>query len=461
MLTVAASPSSSASPLLVTSGADSGEGSFRAALEAASNDWQPRSIFVVTRDEIDIDTSLVYSGRAPLEIYGNGQTVHARENVTLLAISESADLTVSKLHFKGPGGFSIENRGDREGSGGKGIFVDVRDDQTGVVRLVLEKVTVSGVAYHGIHVSDCDLADDCGGGSGGGGDGAPASIEARFTNVSIERVGLGAFDADGIRIDERGDGDIAFASFNSVFRKVGADGVELDEVDAGSVCARTIENRFLDNGDYCDPKILHTFLPDEPDGAFDDGEMNEAGLPANVTGSPDDRCFEREVSLYGSGSVEEYEFSIDLDDGIDIDEAGDGDLVMTMTDSEITGNLDEGVDLDEEDAGNAVISHVRSFADHNTDDGFRTSESGPGDLTAFVYEVGAWKNGGNGLRFDEADQGTVTVNVYRATTEGNDDGDDTGIRVSREGDGEGKLIVHESDFRDGIDARNVEVVDAR
>lgn len=460
LLALAALPSLASAPLLVTTGADTGEGSFRAALETASRDTQTRPIFIVTGDDIDIQTTLAYSGRAPLEIYGNGQTVHARENVTLLEISEGADLSVSKLHFKGQGGFSIENRGDEDGSGGKGIFLDVRDDQTGVVHMVLENVSVSGVAYHGIHVSDCDLADECGGGSGGGGDGAPASINAELTDVRIERVGLGSFDADGIRIDERGDGDIRFASYNSVFRKVGADGVELDEGDAGSVYASTVENRFLDNGDYCDPRILHSYLPDEPDGEFDDGETSEADLPAAVTDSPDDRCFEREISLHASGFVEAYEFSIDLDDGIDIDEAGDGDLVMTMTDSEITGNLDEGVDLDEEDAGNAVISHVRSFADHNTDDGFRTSEAGPGDLIAVVFEVGAWKNGGNGLRFDEAGPGTVAVTIHRVTTAGNDDGNETGIRVSREGDGKGTLTVDQSDLRDGIDARNVEVVDA-
>lgn len=447
------------SQLMVTSGADSGPGSLRAALEAASKESHSKPIFIVTNSDMEISSPLTYTGHNPLQLFGDGQTIRTHENVTILSLTEGADLTVSKLNFKGPGGFSIENRGDRNGPGGKGIFVDVRDDQTGVVRIVLENVSVSGVAYHGIHVSDCDLADDCGGGSGGGGDGAPASIDASLTNVEINHVGYGAFDADGIRIDERGDGDITYQAFQSVFRKVGADGVELDEGDAGSVYATTVQNRFLDNGNYCDPAVLHAYLPEKSAGEFEDGQTSEADIPAAVTGTPDDRCIEREVSLHASGSVKEYEFSIDLDDGIDIDEAGDGDLVFTMTDSEITGNLDEGVDLDEEDSGNAIISHVRSFADHNTDDGFRTSESGPGDLSGFVYEVGAWKNGGNGVRLDEAGEGTVNVNVYRTTTASNDDGEDAGLRVSKEGDGEGLLTIENSDIRDGIDARNVKVVE--
>ena len=61
---------------------------------------------------------------------------------------------VSKLDFAGPGGFSIRERGDLSGTGGKGIFVDVRGDQTGTVNLALNSVSVSGFAYHGIHVSD-------------------------------------------------------------------------------------------------------------------------------------------------------------------------------------------------------------------------------------------------------------------------------------------------------------------
>jgi hypothetical protein len=81
------------------------------------------------------------------------------------------------LAFEGPGGWDIENRSDL-GAAGKGIFVDLRDDQTGTVEIELVNVTVTGTAGHGIHVSDCTLADECGGGSGGAGEGSPASISS-------------------------------------------------------------------------------------------------------------------------------------------------------------------------------------------------------------------------------------------------------------------------------------------
>jgi len=439
----------------VTSGADSGPGSLRAALTVAADTAGP--IFVVTEDDIEAESTLTYAGREPLAIHGNGQTIKMSANATILAVTEGADLTVNDLKLAGPGGFSITNRGDDTDSGGKGIFVDVRDDQTGVVHVVLEDVAISGVAYHGVHVSDCDLADDCGGGSGGGGDGAPASIVVQLANVEIRNVGTGTFDADGIRVDERGDGDIHYSASRSTFRDIGADGVELDEGDAGDVVATVIANRFLDNGSYCDPEVLSPSLPSGPEGEFEDGEMSEADVPANVAGSADDRCFEREILIYDTGFVESYQIVIDLDDGIDIDEAGEGDLRLVMLDSEIRGNLDEGVDLDEEDAGNAVVSYIRSTAEKNTDDGFRISESGSGDLIGTVFAVTATDNGGYGIRFDQDGAGDVSVDVYKTETSNNDDGDETGLRVGQTGAGTGTLTVNDSSLEDGIDVRNVEV----
>lgn len=99
----------------------------------------------------------------------------------------------------------------------------------------LKNVSVSNVANHGIHISDCSFADDCGSGSGGGGDGSNASVSVLFNGVTIDNAGNGKFDADGLRVDERGIGSIYFKSFASTFKNVGADGVELDEGDEGSI----------------------------------------------------------------------------------------------------------------------------------------------------------------------------------------------------------------------------------
>jgi hypothetical protein len=96
-------------------------------------------------------------------------------------------------------------------------------------------VTVTGTAGHGIHVSDCTLADECGGGSGGAGEGSPASISLTLTGVTVIDTAYGRFDADGVRVDERGEGSIDFVATSSVFSGIGADGIELDEGQDGDV----------------------------------------------------------------------------------------------------------------------------------------------------------------------------------------------------------------------------------
>ena len=119
-----------ASPILVTSSADRGAGSLRAAIAEASRGNGPQEIIVAADGDIVLNDTLSYSGRAPLTLTGQAQTLKIQANATLLEVTEGADLSVSGLRFQGPAGYSIENRGDTNGqTAGKGIFVDIRDDQ--------------------------------------------------------------------------------------------------------------------------------------------------------------------------------------------------------------------------------------------------------------------------------------------------------------------------------------------
>ena len=453
-----ATPALAEAPILVTTPADTGAGSLRAALAAAAEREGGAQIAIVTAEDIEIAETLDYAGTGPLTILGNGQTVSTAANTTLLAASAGADLTVTDLTFRGPGGFDIEARGDLDGAtAGKGIFVDVRDDQQGTVRLTLDNVTVAGVANHGVHVSDCSLADACGGGGGGAGEGSPASIAVHLNAVTIDDVGNGKFDADGLRVDERAGGDIRLVALDSTFTRVGADGVELDEGQAGHVIATVRGARFVDNGAYCHPDLLAAFMPEAPEGEFEPGARAEADIPGDVTGTPDDRCFEREVDLYDDGSVEAYEIGIDVDDGIDFDEAGAGDLRSLMIDSEIRGNFDEGVDYDEEGAGHILASYLRATASGNADDAFKHSEADAGGVVGEMTASIATANGGKGAVFEEEDGGDVTVTVTGTITGNNDDGDDTGLELVQEDAGAGTATVTGSTLADGIDAEGVTV----
>ena len=299
------SAGSLAMPVVVTDGGDMGAGTLRAALESGARE-------IVIDDgvvEIMITMPLEYIDERPLAIYGSGQTIKAMGDFTLLEISNGASATISSLTFEGPGGFDINSQSD-EDAPGKGIFVDVRDNQNGRVQLTLRDVTVRGVANHGVHISDCDLADDCGGGGGGAGGGSSAGIGVEFVNVTIDDVGNGKFDADGLRVDERANGNVIFVAHNSRFIGVGADGVELDEGQNGDVTVTVTNSTFDGNGLYCDPAILEGELSTFLDGQADEAEFEEAeevleeDLAGPVIGSSDDSCFEYEVDLYDSGFVE-------------------------------------------------------------------------------------------------------------------------------------------------------------
>ncbi|WP_445365447.1 hypothetical protein ACJJJB_21135 [Microbulbifer sp. ANSA001] len=197
---------------------------------------------------------------------------------------------------------------------------------------------------------------------GGGGDGSPASISAHLANVKIESVGYGTFDGDGIRIDERGEGSIYTTVIDSFFSRIGADGIELDEGDKGDVTAQIIRSRFVDNGNYCDPTVLKNYIHKQPSDEEMAKVMGESGpVLGKLKEAPDDRCIERHLSKTdGAKAKIVAETVIDLDDGIDIDEAADGDIHVSITDSEVLDNKDEGIDLDESGKGDAVISIIHT-----------------------------------------------------------------------------------------------------
>ncbi|MEO1638674.1 MAG: hypothetical protein AAFU41_05445 [Pseudomonadota bacterium] len=453
-----AAPAVAEGPMIVTSSADSGDGSLRAALAAAETATAPVQIMIATPEDMFLDSGLVYAGTAPLTIFGAGQWIMTDADETLLTSANGADLAVHDLTFAGPGGFDINNRADADGSAGKGIFIDVRDDQTGLVTLSLTNVGVYDVANHGIHVSDCSLADDCGGGGGGAGEGSEASILVTLNNVVVDNAGNGKFDADGLRVDERGAGDIRVVGADLLFTRVGADGAELDEGQAGSVIVDMANARFIDNGFYCDPAILEAFLPAEPEGEFDEGTTAEDAIPGPVTNAPDNTCIEREVGLYDDGSVEEYEFGIDVDDGFDVDEAGPGSIHAVLTNTDITANYDEGLDYDEEDAGDIVISVKGFTGSGNTDDAIKMSEEGDGHVLGLIDGAVITNNGGVGIVLEEADGGDIYSVVSGTVTAGNDDGE-LGLEVVQEDDGMGEVTVSASNITDGTEVEGVTLND--
>lgn len=354
-----------APPALVTNGDKAGPGSLRDALDSGATHINIKP----SVDTIMVTETLVYAGTAPLTINGTGQTIDGADltdnAAPIFEVTEGADLAIRNLTFDAGGGnangpYSRLNQG-----GGKAIFVAVPETQTGVVKLDLTNVTVRGTGNHGVHVSDCTLADDCGGGSGGGGDGSPASIDVRLVGVLVEDSGNGKQDADGVRIDERGDGDITLFASHSAFNDNGADGVELDEGNNGDVVVNVSNSVFDFNGEYC---VIGPFVPG--DDCDDDGDP-------------------------------------DVDDAFDVDEAGAGSILGKVVNLTVINNLDEGLDFDEEDAGGIDLDVIDVYSENNEDEGVKVSEADEGDN---VVRLRAVTTDGD-LEFEEKEGGIVDVSI--------------------------------------------------
>ncbi len=403
-------------------------------LRAALTAKKDKIIIQSKGKQIEIDETLVYDAEAPLTIIGGGTTIQGTGDFTLLEVMQGANLTIKNLHFQGIGGFDVENQSEGRG---KGVFVDVPKDRTGTVRLVLTNVSVRDVGYHGVHVSDCDGGDSCGSGGESGGNGSPASVHADLKNVVIENVGYGVFDGDGLRIDERDDGDIVLKIANAEFVGVGADGVELDEDGDGDVIVKVRNSHFDMNGGYCDPNVIDPEKPPYADPMCVEDDDGDLVLDL-------DDGFDIDEAGIGSIWVSIKSASVDdnLDEGLDFDEVGAGDIELDLANVHGARNGDEAVKASEEDDGD-VTADLRSVtAIENGDDGIQIEETGVGDVHADLRAVDALDNEDSGIEVTQGDVGELAVMVSGSVATGNDDSD---LKVESEGDG-GTLKVRGSDI---------------
>ena len=127
-----------------------------------------------------------------------------------------------------------------------------------------------------------------------------------------------------------------------------------------------------------------------------------------------------------------------------------------MRHSHVTANLDEGVDFDEEGEGDIRFRFVHTDASNNNDDGFKLTEEDGGNVYARAVAATAFANGGKGIVLEEEDEGDFEAVVIRSSTADNDDSDDTGIEAVQQAPGTGTLRVVNSDIADGIDTDGVD-----
>jgi hypothetical protein len=275
---------------------------------------------------------------------------------------------------------------------GNGITIKVPDQATGVFKVRLHEVTIRENGLHGILINDqAEYFIDPLAVSEAG---SAASLLVEVSDSRFERNGFAVIDSDGLRINEGGEGTLEADIRGSRFADNGADGLELDERAAG-----------------------------------------------------DAKFALRHTALAGNGSFT----SEDFDDGIDVDEGGDGDLIGRFNHVVANRNFEQGVDLNENGVGDLRVSMADVSAAENSEEGIEFEEdddvAGGGDIQAELVRVTARRNGGAGgdagLKLREKGDGNLVARLVDAVSLGNRlvSGDDPVSGILLREDEEGNLTA--------------------
>lgn len=340
----------------------SDEASLMQAIAEANANPNIKKIRFEEDANIVLNQPVIYSGTQDLVLIGDGATIDGSAagsfvlDQDLTAVTEDGTLV-----FNTAASITIKNLNVLN-SATRGIVVNIPEDAVGNDQVVnLHKVVVRNSALYGIHIDDNrDEFDD-------GNFGSAIGLELNISKSSITFNGIGALDFDGIRVDERSDGDIVATIRQSEISDNGGDGIELDEAGKGDVIATVIDTIIDRNGFY---------NAEDYDDGFDIDEGDEGSIWVNMIG----------VSAADN-----------KDEGLDFDEAGSGSVNISVLDTEVSGSGDEGLKVDEEGDGDINFALKNVESEENGDDGIQFTEQGEGQIFGSLTGVEAEDNAKYGV----------------------------------------------------------------
>ncbi len=396
-------PTISTAVASVTTGADAGPGSLRAAIAAAELDPSVTRVRIAPGvGTIALSSPIFYSGPQALAIQGGGAELDAGG----IGSGELAAVLVD-----GASGFSISDL-TISNSSGTALTVKVPAAATGSFTVELERFTARNSGLHGVLINDqAEYFNDPESTSP---DGSAAGLVVRVTASRFEDNGFADADQDGLRVNEGGPGTLDFIVQGTTFTGNGADGLELDERAAGDVTYTVQQTDFLGNG---------TKVNDPID--FDDGfDVDESGDGSQI------------------GRFMQVKANDNAEEGLDLNENDAGDLRVEMTQVEASGNAEEGVDLEEDDdfiGGGDLITDLRNVVTLRNgsvtgDAGLKLRERGDGSILSRIVDPTASSNLIDGIQLREQDAGVVDAEIVGATASAN-----AGNGVRLRGEGQVKL----------------------
>lgn len=409
LLVLAKTPSApphveAATPVLVTSAADSGEGSLRAAIEQANADSDVQQIEIHLGATIRLDSDIVYTGSQPLTI--NGATEErpaaiaggaaAECSDALLVSTGGADLVVRNIEFRG--------------SACGGISVAVPADRTGLVHVTIDGVRMRSLGGDGLRIEDTG--------------GAGAGVVLAVASSSFERAGMTG-DSAGIEVVETGSGGVTARIKHTDIAESGDYGLRIDEYDAGGVELSVDSASFMRNGggDLDNDGAISVLETGPGDVA---GTFSNTVLRDNAGDGLE--FFEEDagdlaLSAYRVQSLNNGLGVTDNIEGFEVDESEEGSLTATLVDVTIAGNY-FGLELYEGGVGDAD----------------------PGDLRVRLIRVSVLDNRSYGLYIDELRGGNLDVAATQLRVDGNGAEDENGAHLLEGGTGDLLLELHAVSF---------------
>ncbi|WP_411280516.1 hypothetical protein [Gemmatimonas sp.] len=369
---------------IVTHPYNAGKGSFREAIAQANTDSRiVRVEFKPEARTIALESSVIFTGSQALTIIGKRATLDARNaGGPAFVANGGGNLRIEDL--------TVAN------SVSEGLTVEVPATATGTLTVRFDRVTAIGNAGHGILVND-QVNSSTTDGVQPDARGSAASLDVRVNDARFLSNGYSVSDRDGLRVNEGGLGSLTFTARGARAEDNAADGIELDERGDGDVVIDVEDTRILRNG---------KLDPDDLDDGFDVDEYDAGsivGILRNVTAS------------------DNYE------EGLDFNENNAGDLRVDLYGVEANGNREEGIDYEEDDdfagGGDLVTTMQNVVANGNGADdgdaGLKVREKGTGDLTANIAGVVASNNAIGGIFIREDAAGQLVSNIVGAETKGN------------------------------------------
>lgn len=340
--------------------------SLQDAIEDANNDRRISRIVFQRDAYIYTHQPIRYTGDQPLIVVGRGATIDgASSGSFLLEHDLSATTSDATLLFNTAGNITIRDL-SVVNSATRGIVVNIPDSASGDdIVIKLRNVNILDSMLYGLHIDDnSDEFDD-------GISGSEIGIDLTISHSSFVGNGTGAIDFDGVRVDERGEGDITALIRHTRIDGNGGDGIELDEAGSGDVDATVHHVSINDNGFY---------NAEDLDDGFDIDEANGGSIRVQLL---------------------DVDVNNNMDEGLDFDESGAGDVYLKARFVDAKHNADEGVKVDEEDAGDIDVKFMHLSASHNGDDGIQITETGDGFIESILRSVSAQENSKYGVKIEQ------------------------------------------------------------